>query len=259
MPIHARVLGIAQDAGVPHAGCSCARCERHRDAPLLPASLGLVGERGVYLIDATPELPRQLRLLPARPDAVLLTHLHMGHIAGLLHFGRESMATREVPLHATPAVCSFLERNGPWDLLFQDRHLAAHAHDPGTRFALEPGLEVEAIEVPHRNEHGDTVAWLVHGPRRSLLYLPDIDEWSLDPDALCERCDVALLDGSFHSRGEFPRQGDVPHPPITETLSRLSPASVAKVRFLHLNHTNPVLDADGPAVPLARQGETLEL
>ncbi len=68
-----------------------------------------------------------------------------------------------------------------------------------------------------------------------------------------------MLDGSFHSASELPRQADVPHPPITETLALLTDEEAAKVRFLHFNHTNPVLDEDGPAVLAAVQGETIPL
>ena len=257
--MRARVLGVAQDAGVPHTGCDCPRCERHRGAPLLPACLGLIGEQGSYLIDATPALAEQLRLLPALPDALLLTHLHMGHIGGLLQFGREALAVRSLPLHATPSVCGFLETNGPWELLVRDGHLHPTPHAPGDRFPLEPGLEAEAIEVPHRNEYGDTVAYLIHGPDRRLLYLPDIDRWKIDPNELIARCDVALIDGTFFSSDELPRQGDVPHPPIEVTVARLTPESLAKVKFIHFNHTNPVLDPDGPEVTVAEQGEEIAL
>ena len=259
MTVHARVLGIAQDAGVPHTGCGCPRCERYRDRPLLPACLGIVGEHGCYLIDATPALAEQLRILPALPEALLLTHLHMGHVGGLLQFGREALAASAMPLHATPSVCGFLETNGPWELMIRDGHLRPVPHAPGERFELEPGLEAEAIEVPHRNEYGDTVAFLVHGPNRRLLYLPDIDHWGIDPNELVARCDLALIDGTFYSFDELPRQDDVPHPPIEATLARLTAESLAKVRFIHFNHTNPVLDPDGPEVAVAMQGEEIEL
>ena len=249
--IHARVLGVAQDAGVPHIGCSCPRCERFRSAPLYPACLGLVGD-AAYMIDATPAIAEQLRMLPAVPKGILLTHVHMGHIAGLLQLGKEAL-NLPVQLHATEKVCAFLRNNAPWNAL--DLEL----HEIAGRFPLEPGLDVEPVPVPHRAEHSDTVAYLVHGPRRTLLYLPCIDRWEIDLHALLERCDLALLDGSFHSASELPRQADVPHPPITETLALLTDEEAAKVRFLHFNHTNPVLDEDGPNVLAAVQGELIPL
>ncbi len=256
MSCHARVLGIAQDAGVPHAGCACPRCERFRESPLHVACLGLVGESGqTYLIDATPDFVAQTAALPAFPSAILLTHAHMGHYTGLVYLGREGMNAAGLPVHVTPAFCAFLRANEPWASL----PIRWVTHEPGTRFFIEEGLSVESIPVPHRNEHADTVAYLVLGPKRHLLYLPDIDGWEIDLSALLARCDLALLDGSFYSRDEVPRQADVPHPPIEETLDRLKPAEAAKVRFVHLNHTNPLLDEKGPTALVAREGEEIPL
>ena len=111
------VLGTAQDGGIPQAGCVCARCVRARKDPSsarLVASIAIVNETEgrVYLIDAGPDIKEQLdrigrafpllRRPPRRPvDAILLTHAHMGHIVGLLQFGREAIAPRALPLFAT--------------------------------------------------------------------------------------------------------------------------------------------------------------
>ena len=251
MTIHARVLGIAQDAGVPHIGCSCPRCERFRDDPLLPASLGLLGERR-YLIDATPAMAEQIRMLGGLPDAILLTHLHMGHVAGLLLLGKEAL-DHETEIHASPAICEFLLSNRPW------QQLPMRLHPMRGPVELEPGLSVEPIAVPHRGENADTVAFLVKGPEKTLLYLPDVDHWGPDLADLLSRCDIALLDGTFYSGDELSRQEEVPHPAIAATLDRLAPEDAAKVRFTHFNHTNPVLDEGGPNVLAAVQGETIEL
>jgi pyrroloquinoline quinone biosynthesis protein B len=252
--MRARVLGIAQDAGVPHPGCGCRRCLRHRKDPLHPACLGLVGE-ATYLIDATPALGEQVRLLPSFPSGILLTHVHMGHVAGLLQLGPEACNASGVAIHATPAVCHFLRTNGPWELLERRGNIVPVEHEPGDSFGLEEGIAVESIAVPHRHEYADTVAYRVSDGERSILYLPDIDRWEIDLPALVDRCDLALLDGTFHSDGELPRQKEIPHPPIEETLRLLSPEQTAKVRFIHLNHTNPALDGD--LAPICSQGEWL--
>ena len=68
--MYARVLGVAQDAGVPHIGCRCAHCERFRGEPLLPACLGIVGDEQTYLIDATPAIAEQVAALPSSPTAL---------------------------------------------------------------------------------------------------------------------------------------------------------------------------------------------
>jgi len=257
MTTHARVLGIAQDAGVPHAGCACPRCERWRATPLLPACLGLVGRDKAYMIDATPAFGEQVRMLGAMPAGILLTHTHMGHVAGLLQLGEEACDTRGVEIFGTPLVCDLLERNEPWSRLVKRGNVHLNYENAGTTLHLEDGLEVESFLVDHR--HLETVGYFVRGPGRTLLYVPDIDRWNLDLSALLARCDLALLDGTFYARDELPRQGDVPHPPIEETLDLLAPEEAAKVRFIHLNHTNRLLDEDGPSALVAVQGETIPL
>ena len=256
MPVHARVLGIAQDAGVPQLGCACANCAHYTDTPLLPAALGIRAER-TYLIDATPAIGAQVRRLGAVPDVILLTHTHTGHIAGLLQLGEEGLDARGIEVFGTPLVCSMLERNEPWRRLVQRGNIRLVVENAGTSLAFEDGLTVESFPVDHRDL--ETVGYLVSGPERTLLYLPDIDEWNLDLSALLARCDVALLDGTFYAADELGRQGDVPHPAITDTLARLTDAERAKVRFIHMNHTNRALAPDGPKAPLAHPNEIFAL
>jgi pyrroloquinoline quinone biosynthesis protein B len=47
----------------------------------------------------------------------------------------------------------------------------------------------------------------------------------------------------------------VPHPLVMDTIARLAPLPAterAKVRFIHLNHTNPALDAASVAARAIR-------
>jgi len=257
MTVCARVLGVAQDAGVPHIGCRCPRCERFRAAPLLPACLGIVGRSDAYLIDATPAIAQQIHMLGAMPRGILLTHTHMGHIAGLLQLGEECLDSSDVAVIATPQVCEMLESNDPWRRLVTAGNIRLDCRPAGATFDLEDGLQIESLPVNHRGL--ETVGYFVRGSGHTLLYLPDVDAWDLDLAALLKRCDLALLDGTFFSKDELPRQENVAHPPIADTLDLLDPEDAAKVRFIHLNHTNPVLDPDGPSVLVAVQGDTYPL
>ena len=68
-------------------------------------------------------------------------------------------------------------------------------------------------------------------------------------EELLASVDLAYVDGSFWADGEIPGRdmSDFPHPRITETMDRLADAPAAtraKVRFIHLNHTNPVNEAE---------------
>ncbi len=263
MTTHARVLGMAQDAGVPHLGCACAPCQRFRDAPLLPSALGLVGINR-YLIDATPAITAQIHALGAMPAAIFLTHQHMGHITGLLHLGEEAAAVRELPVYAGPELGAFLSKHEPWRRLVVQKRIDLRVMTPGDTVTLEPDLACESFAVSHRGV--ETVGYFVRGPQRTLLYLPDIDRWDGELNHWLARCDVALLDGTFFTHAELGRQADVPHPPIETTWALLTPTQRAQVKFLHLNHTNRLLDPTRPDVPvaareipLAQQGERIEL
>jgi pyrroloquinoline quinone biosynthesis protein B len=261
------VLGIAQDGGMPHLGCDkgpCAAARRGERRAEKVACVGITDGRRAWLIDATPDFAAQVHAMGVRlPDGVFLTHAHIGHYTGLVHLGKEVAGARGVPLHATSKMHAFLAANAPWRALYENGNVAPRDNadvDLG-------GVRVRAIEVPHRNEHADTVGYLIEGPRRKALYVPDIDRWtSWDRDlrATVESVDHALLDATFFSGDELPGRdmSKVPHPLVTETMERLDGLG-AKVRFIHLNHTNRLLDDPSPAQTrgfgVAREGMTLEL
>ncbi len=258
----ALVLGVAQDAGHPQAACRRPCCERaHRDPSLghMPCALGLVSENGQrWLIDATPALPAQLARLaaatPVRPDAgldgVLLTHAHMGHYTGLVHLGQEAAHLRGVPVWVMPRMRAFLEGSAPWEQLVRHGNITLHDLTADEPVTLAPDLTVTPILVPHRDEYSETVAFRVEGQERSALWLPDIDSWDAwdrELEEVISSVDIAWVDGSFFSAEELPGRDltKIRHPRIADTLERLSPLPAqlrGRVRFVHLNHTNPVLD-----------------
>ncbi|MEL0040561.1 MAG: MBL fold metallo-hydrolase [Ilumatobacter sp.] len=251
------VLGIGQDGGRPQIGCRRACCA---DAdPVTPACLALIGSDGRrWLIDATPAIGEQLRLLDSivpreseTPviDGVLLTHGHLGHFTGLAQLGREALAADGVPVWAQPRLRRVLESDAPWSLLAEHGHVAFR-DDP---VVLGGGLSVEVLPVPHRDEISETVAFRVEGPTGSVLWLPDIDSWELwDRDVIDEvaRVDVAYLDATFYDDGDLDRDmSAIPHPRVVDTVTRFverAPELAARVRLIHLNHTNPVLRPGSP-------------
>jgi pyrroloquinoline quinone biosynthesis protein B len=266
--VEALLLGSAQDGGVPQAGCHCATCTQARANPAqrrLVASLALIDHQAgaSWIVDATPDFPRQLDLLtahaPRAPLAgIVLTHAHIGHYTGLIHLGREVMGATARPTYVTTAMASFLRSNGPWSQLVAQGNLELRPLTPGSPLALSPSLTLTSVAVPHRGEFSDTVAVLAAGPHRRLFYCPDIDRWAAWDEELprfLAKVDIALLDGTFYSETELPGRdmAEVPHPPVVETAALLAGTS-QQVGFIHLNHTNPLL-RDGPELAaLSAQG-----
>jgi pyrroloquinoline quinone biosynthesis protein B len=281
--VRAVVLGIAQDGGVPHIGCRQDLCVAARRDPARRqrvASVGLVDGDARFLIDATPDLPSQIDALwggEAPPDrrrplaGILLTHAHVGHYAGLIHLGREALGADHLPVYATPRMARFLRENAPWSELVARGHVELRELAPGRELALSPRLHVTPVLVPHRDELSDTVGFVVRGPERRLLYVPDIDKWARWDRRLADEVravDEALLDGTFTDASEIPgrSQADIPHPLAGETAALLPADLRARVRLIHLNHTNRLLWApEALAEPalrglaVARDGEELPL
>ena len=265
----ATLLGSAQDGGVPQAGCRCTHCAAalaDREFERLPASLALRGPAGVQLFEATRELARQLALAGGgTPAAVWLTHAHLGHVDGLGQFGAEVMDARGVPLHCSPAVAERLRATPGWRTLLDGGNLRLREWRSGEPVAGD-GFTVTPLPVPHRSEAGDTHALLVAG-KRKLLFLPDHDSGDATLAAVGAAsprdwlrqlgADIVLLDGTFWSADELPRQDAVPHPPVAETLERLGARREGdpRVVFIHLNHTNPLCNPDSDeSAQLARAG-----
>ena len=262
------LLGIAQDGGVPQAGCECPAClagyTQPESRPLV-ACLGLIDRRqnAAWLIDATPDFPLQLhRLRQAAPGCTLrgifITHAHIGHYTGLVHLGREAWNTRRLPVYGSPALGGFLAANAPWDQLLRLENIVFQPLPPETPLALGDGLSLTPVPVPHRGEYSDTLGYAVQGPGRRLFYCPDIDRWEQAGPALqaeLHGCDVALLDGTFFSGDELPgrNMAEVPHPPVRAAAPWLRQFG-AQIVFTHFNHTNPLLRPGPERDWLAAQG-----
>lgn len=282
------VLGIAQDGGVPQAGTKShpgwddARNKRHVVCLALidPAT----NQR--WLIEATPDFREQLHLLevaaPAEKspglDGIFLTHAHMGHYTGLMFLGHESLGAKNVPVFAMPRMHDYLSKNGPWDQLVRYQNIELKLLQDDVAVQLNDHLSITPFLVPHRQEYSEVVGFRITGPNRSVLFIPDIDKWELWDEQgtriedMIASVEVAYLDGTFYANGEIPGRdmSAFPHPFITHSMQRfqtLPDTERAKVRFIHLNHTNPALLPESEArrtikkhgFRVAQEGEKVEL
>ncbi len=247
------VLGIAQDAGIPHLGCQQTLCRSIRAGTRKPervASLGVVnvGLGRAYVFDATPDFSSQVHSLTGgrAPDGVFLTHGHIGHYTGLMYLGRESIDASRVLVYATERMAAFLSASGPWSLLVSRGNIEVRTVKPDVATDLGGGLRVTPLLVPHRDEFTDTVGYLIEGPARKALFIPDIDhwhKWDRSIRDLADTVDLAFLDGTFASADEIPGRSvaDIPHPLMPATRALLQGVR-ADVWFIHVNHTNAELD-----------------
>lgn len=265
------ILGVAQDAGYPQTGCYQPHCMpgwRDRNLRRNAVSLGLIDPAGQrkYMFDATPGFPEQLYTLETKaPSAefemagIFLTHAHIGHYTGLMFLGHEAMGADHVPVYAMPRMQRYLEENGPWSQLVDYGNIELKPLNDGVPLALG-SITVTPFLVPHRDEFSETVGYRIAGPEKTAVFIPDINKWSewqTDLPELVKSVDYALLDATFFADGELPGRdmSKIPHPFVVETMTLLEPLPAGqrgKVWFIHLNHTNPLLEPDSDASKLVR-------
>jgi pyrroloquinoline quinone biosynthesis protein B len=260
------ILGVAQDAGYPQTACYQTHCMPGWENPLLrrgAVSLGLVSpnDKKKYLFEATPNFPEQLYLLekqaPTRQyilDGIFLTHAHIGHYAGLMFLGHEAAGAKNIPVYAMPRMTTFLEQNAPWQQLVKFNNIALNSLK--NQIAVELSvLKVIPFLVPHRDEYSETVGFKIIGPNKSAIFIPDINKWSQWEVSLADEIalvDYALIDATFYADGELPGRdmSKIPHPFVTETMETLKSISQTeknKVWFIHMNHSNPLLNLNSDA------------
>ena len=260
------IIGSGQDGGLPQFGSRMAPDMTARVDPLavrLGPSICIVDQPvagapgSCFLVDVSPDIKEQedrLLKLPAYAaratqnpfDGVLLTHAHMGHYAGLVHFGREAANCSNLPVWCTEKMAGFLSANAPWDQLVSLGNIELRAVGTRGRVSLQPwpGLSIRPIAVPHRGEYTDTVGISIN---ETLLYVPDIDNWDAWPAAREEvgKHKISLLDATFYSRDELPGRdlSEISHPFITDTLKKFGDLTKdRRIILTHFNHSNPVCD-----------------
>lgn len=259
------VLGTAQDGGLPHPNCFCENCKRAlADAKFkrTASSLAILlpEEEKWHLVEATPDMREQVARFQLRygmesqlMSSIFLTHAHIGHYPGLMFLGKEAINSRKLPVMAGPKMKKLLEKDAPWSQLVKFENIDVQEMKERQPVRLSKEVTVTPILVPHRNEFSETYAFWIEGPNKKVLFIPDIDrwdEWDIDIYEAAKEADICLLDGTFHSPEDLAKINrdfrQVPHPLMTETMERLQNLTEeTEIYFIHLNHSNPVLNKDG--------------
>ena len=137
------ILGTAQDAGYPQAGCN-KKCCHNNPKPEPATCFALVQDSNYVLFEATPDFKIQLKKLNETignknqklPEAIFLTHAHIGHYTGLVHLAREARGANKQKVYVMPRMQSFLQENGPWSQLVKLENIV-----------LKPLINLKSIEI----------------------------------------------------------------------------------------------------------------
>jgi pyrroloquinoline quinone biosynthesis protein B len=256
------ILGNTQDAGLPHIGCQHPFCEDNFNIyeEHYTTSIAVVNSdlKKYILFEATPDITFQLNNLKRNifdefllPESIYITHAHIGHYTGLMYFGREALGAKDLMVRVLPRMSNFLQNNGPWSQLVDINNIKIKEINFGSSTKELTNIYITPFQVPHRDEYSETAGYIIKGKNKKALFIPDIDKWEKwdrDISEIATEFDFLLIDATFYDSKEINRDiSEIPHPLVTETIDLLSGLSIEnrnKVYFIHMNHTNMMLDPD---------------
>jgi phosphoribosyl 1,2-cyclic phosphate phosphodiesterase len=236
MSVTLRFLGTSAAYPIPFAGCACGQCDEARREHTLRrtrSAILLEGPDGTLLIDAGPDIYRQLSTLPALPriTAAIITHAHSDHFLGLDDLGGMAHAANWLegsllPIYAPAdnwprieATFGHLFRTGMF-LRFEARTLL-----------LDQSQTISGIQVyPFDSSHTTDIttamlAFTINGKR--VIYASDL---KIIPHDIFSNADVAIINGTFYQR-DHPA-----HMPLLKGIRACQRLGVKRIIVTHIGH-----------------------
>ncbi len=256
MTIDLTFLGTGTSTGVPVIGCDCEVCRSDdpRDARLRTSVL-VRTTCATILIDTSPDLRTQMLLArPSRIDAVLFTHAHADHTAGLDELRRFNvLQSARIPVWATRDTADDLERRFAYafDHAFNffggKPDLNLHVFDPATSFSA---AGVHVVPVPVMHGRLPIVGFRIGG----LAYLTDVKSIPEPSIQLCAGVDVLVLSALRQTE-------HVAHMHLDEALATIERIQPRRALLTHASHDLGLYADVAPRLPervdIARDGQVI--
>lgn len=247
-------LGTGTSQGVPVIGCQCAICLSTDDRDnRLRSSILVQTEKVHFVIDTGPDFRQQmLREKVNRLDAVLYTHAHKDHIAGMDDIRAFNfLQKRPMDMYATPEVQDALRRE--FHYVFTDFKY------PGV-----PQIELLPLENKTFDLQGETITPIevmhyklpVLGFRiHDFVYITDANAIT---DAELEKlrgADTIVLNA-------LRKEAHISHFTLEEAINMARRIGARQTYFTHISHQlglHSVINAELPdGMALAHDGMVLE-
>ncbi|UXY51273.1 pyrroloquinoline quinone biosynthesis protein PqqB [Pseudomonas tohonis] len=304
--MHIQILGSAAGGGFPQWNCNCRNCAGLRAGTLnaearTQSSIAL-SDDGVnwVLCNASPDIRAQIEAFPALQPArrlrdtaiaaVLLMDSQIDHVTGLLTL-REGCphsvwCTEMVHQDLTsgfPLFTMLQHWNGglAWNPIALDGEPFTIPACPGLRFTAIALRSSAPPYSPHRgNPHpGDNIGLFVEDLRTggSLFYAPGLGQVDEALLGWMRRADCLLVDGTLWRDDEMrvcevgdklgSEMGHLPQSGPGGMLEVLDGLQDKRRVLIHINNTNPILDADSAeraeldarGIEVARDGMAIRL
>lgn len=222
------LLGTGTSSGVPLIGCTCEVCRSvdFRDKRLR-SSVHIAIDGRSFVIDTGPDFRQQvLRLNLQQLDAVLFTHEHKDHTAGLDEVRAYNFRSgKDMPLYGRPTVLAQLQRE--FSYIFSDNKYPGTPHVRLHEIDAKPldvcGVRVTPIEVMHHKLP-------VFGYRiGDFTYLTDLNYIADDELLKVQGTRVLVLDA-------LQRDAHISHFTLDQAVALAQRIGAEKTYFTHISH-----------------------
>ena len=226
------ILGSGTSHGIPMIGCDCAVCTSSdpRDRRTR-TSIVIETEGRSLLIDTSPELRLQCVACGiTRVDAVLYTHYHADHVAGLDDLRRfNHLQKTTLTCYGDEDTLSFLDRMFPYAFRDNPDYLSAKPRLKLVR--IDGPLDLFGVHiVPIRLFHGDLPVWGFRVGR--FAYCTDCSRIPDESLALLADLDVLVLDA-------LRRRPHPTHFNLEQAVEAAHRIAARQTYFTHVAHELP--------------------
>ena len=249
------MLGTGTSHGIPMIGCDCDVCRSSDPRDRRTRSSIVVETAGhSFLIDTTPELRLQcIACDVCRVDAVLFTHFHADHVAGLDDLRRfNDLQKSPIPCYADAPTSAMLKQM--FGYAFEDRPDYPSVKPRLCLETITETLTILGVSVqPIPLMHGDLPVFGFRFGR--FAYCTDVNFIPESSFHLLRDLDVLVLDG-------LRRRPHPTHFNLTEAVQTAQRIGAKQTWFTHIAHElgHEVTNARLPAgMALACDGQVIEL
>lgn len=222
--------GISQ--GVPVIGCPCRACRSRDPQDRRTRAAAVVAEGGTRIaIDIGPDFRQQMLLAEVtRLDAVIVTHEHSDHVAGLDDIRPFNWTMGcAIPLYAEPRVLASLRARFPYAFMPPElRYPGAPSIEEHTIARVGESFRIGEIEVtPLRVLHGELP---ILGYRMGkLAYITDCSALPQESVEMLRGVEVLVINALRHA----------PHPmhiTLGEALELIGRVAPRRAYLTHISH-----------------------
>jgi phosphoribosyl 1,2-cyclic phosphate phosphodiesterase len=249
------LLGTGTSQGVPIIGCTCAVCmSKDKHDKRLRTSAWVTDTDFSVVIDCGPDFRQQmLRARVEHLDAVLMTHEHSDHIAGIEDLRAfQFRQGRPMPIYATPSVQASLKQR--YDYAFFDNPY------PG---AVQIDMHTISADTPFYLKHKRIVPLDIHHGSINVLgfrfgeltYITDCKSISYAELKKIEGTKYLILDALHHHEHHA-------HLTLAQALDMVEIINPERTFFVHMSHLMGKHNAINKTLPkdvqLAFDGLTID-